>query len=475
MVAFNSGNAFSHFWTMSGLLILCGLFNLGIAQPSFFKPDESEGLLPTNRGVCMDAMLVFDTSCSITMATRRQAIEFSKKVMSLIPMATIMGTSFVFCGAVTFDSELRHEFYMNSVKSKEQLFINLDNINVTSNGCKSKTYKALKWLPKQYFTRSRGDRDDFLFPDLVIIFTDDRTIPGSLGRIKQTRDQVEDFIENDTKVFLVLEPNSRERDPYTIVDVLDDDSIFELDDPDAPRRMAEKMVSSYPCGLPRPPVLNDDVGRGCVDLVFAFDIGCSHLPELSKLSKDVATKIITELSSFSMDYRIAAVTFAARPKDEFVFQFDPIDAEKINENLRKIDTSSPVCRSATHRMLQHVRNTHFSDINEINYRKAVNQKALVIFYDGLTSPARAYERTIREAQELLNQDVDIFVVKLDNNRNKDGSIEFKNIVAGEEYLFPRNGFLDSGNVEEVAQGIAERFGGYICKPSEEELGLVVPG
>ncbi|CAH1790857.1 unnamed protein product [Owenia fusiformis] len=437
-----------------GIVLLASQEVHVLSQP----PGGIEGLPDViGQEACLDLVFMFDISCSVSEANQLKAVEFSKRLIEEIRMREKPEGFSVKLAAALFEGDVNNAFYLNAANSRAEMLELLDTlpelIESTSIQCDTMTQEGVKALYETYFTEANGDRkqlyrDQELYQNVAIFFTDARTHPRKYALDGRALDKyLKRAAEARITNYVVLLDNNRTEEdangnevtkpPLDHLKITDNEPkrLFDIrtgKDVEAEvTKLAKTLNEEYVC--------QTSVDRACADITFAFDVSCSIDKDIKELYRYVASQTYNELINSAGDILVSAIVFDVTSRSQFYFDTygnREVNISKIDNALRNLALEEVKCRTITEKLFDEVNRKHLGkhgDRDDI-------QNILVLFYDGMTSPLRRRKETIAKALELKKNGVDIHLVRLENNRGKDGDEEFQEI-ASPDRLFP----LESGN------------------------------
>ncbi|CAH1801207.1 unnamed protein product [Owenia fusiformis] len=155
--------------------------------------------------VCADVVVGMDVSCSVAEKHREMCVEVIKEVV----LGTIGDVRY---SAFTFDEDVYEEFDSNGEEDPDVIRSNLDNVNLESRRCRTRTQAALRKFSEVYFNNTNphpDDRDDAAYPDIAILCYDGVTYPQRMQ--EKTLAEAQKLKDSGTKVLLVKLWNNYER------------------------------------------------------------------------------------------------------------------------------------------------------------------------------------------------------------------------------------------------------------------------
>ncbi|CAH1789493.1 unnamed protein product [Owenia fusiformis] len=419
---------------------------------------------PFRTPVCADIMLLFDTSCSIIEPDKERIIDVVKRFYSAINSVPMDDTSegSVRLGAATFSKGIGHQFFLNDNIGSDAILSALSSTNMSDLGCKTHTHHAIESLYTTYFGNSSlGDRDDAEYPNVALIFTDSRSFPKR--NEKKAIANAAIAKEKGIHIGIVLVPNKfgkppREKEVEMVPSDPVEDNTYDIDNDELIEELNGDMSRMFPC----PPIMMSDE-RVCADVLFIFDISCSIMEAHKQASLQVAREIVQLVVG---DVRYSAMTYDEDAYLQFSSSEHGGNIQAVLDDLTGMDMAEVNCKTKTHSALAYTLDFVFNDNKSIDRDDKTYPDIVILFNDGLTAPLKERDRTIEAARALKNNGIDIFLVKLWNNRGKDGRPEFQAIPTFQEYLLPgiNQGFLDDDprSVAGVADNIAMQLNRYQC-------------
>ncbi|CAH1801334.1 unnamed protein product [Owenia fusiformis] len=421
-------------------------------------PDETSPLGPNEfpslqNNVCGDILFIFDTSCSISMEERVRAKWHAVNLLRSLNIAERNGQLDVRVGALSFSKWTNIHFNLGDYTTKAEIEFALANMNMTDYGCRTHTHKAINSIFTNFFGTDGtfpADRPDGNYPDMVVYYGD------GVSYNERILSKVEDSIQllhsvPNLLVYMVLLQNqygnvARMDELLGIPspNIIPGRNLLSMNSGESLNTLSQLISQDFRCKPTLPDPIANDPGNICVDIVFGFDTSCSIRDGDKELARELAKEIVRQVKSGTT--HISAFTF-----DEDVYPAfypahfgDNNGAEIILQALDNLDMSKKVCKTNTPKVFEQMDNFYFVDNVELGDRPDNEYPDLaIIFYDGMTSPGRLSIRTIDRAAALKEKGVDILLIKLWNNRDKDGSNEFKFLPSSPDFLIPgvQQGFL----------------------------------
>ncbi|CAH1802656.1 unnamed protein product [Owenia fusiformis] len=362
--------------------------------PPGFAADD-----PSANSACVDLMLVFDVSCSITNDDKANAKQFASKLLeNLLGLADNINL-----GIVTYSENRNLVSPLVTLEFTSDIDTLLDNVNMTNLGCKTYTHEVLEALYTEYFTPENGDRVDI--SNVAAIFTDGRTIQRRFS--SATKEAATAAKLAGIEIVVVTVPHrsgEEDLDEFTTLPSSSDLLYNSKKDDDA-AIMADGLIARHPCNiLPEA----DDIP--CADVVFAVDTSCSVDQGNISESVLVAERIV---KSFSPPFfQFGGFTYNNNTVDSFPFTSDNRDAALF---LAGLNTAYTACKTRTNRAITYSLDNYFNspldDPEKTNF--------LIIFGDGNESPYNENQLALTKAEAFKNVGGIIIWVVMTSNRKEE--------------------------------------------------------
>ncbi|CAH1779051.1 unnamed protein product [Owenia fusiformis] len=389
--------------------------------------------------LCADIVLAFDTSCSVSDATKDGAKVFMDDFVSLFnsvgkPNLPANSTDFTFTqfGLLAYDLEARKIFGFGDQPSKDFVQGKIDEFDHTPVTCKTGIHRALKMAKEEFF--DSGTQDDRT-PNILILLTDGRTQPKKF--IPQVNKTMNVLLElNNTYVFVVVLPNKFDKDD-------ENDTLKQLNmlAPEGNRfsylnaesnlslakEVRQRIGGFDPC-----PVCVSDEGQACIpetplDILLIIDHSKSIKPDNLKVLQEAMIELVNAFEIVGDEahgVKFSIITY--NKKAEILLYFNSTEASSKEGTLGILKTMS----------LKQGKDTRTDLALQLANSKIFNAafgdrlgaaNIIILATDGKTMKKKFQKNTITAADELKSrgESVDIFLLGLPTRRKKNLDVQIR--------------------------------------------------
>ncbi|CAH1800706.1 unnamed protein product [Owenia fusiformis] len=216
---------------------------------------------------------------------------------------------------------------------------------------------------------------------------------------------------------------------------------------------------------PVPPFQGDTPFESCADVVLAVDLSCSVSSSSRERAKHLARLLASSIKiAPNRGIQLGLISFTNNARNHIRFNKDDSQGNilKMIEDL-DFETTARSCRTRTWKALINADIMYFSDVSGVDRDDSIHGDVLVIIGDGLGSPKRQQKMTVKYAQKMKADNVEIIwvVTELAKSSHVSKETEIDLISTDADDLVLK---MEDESTESIAIRLAEHLGrSYPCK------------